>query len=339
MKIIKGILLTLVALAAIAAAVGFLSPSKVHVERSILINAPSEIVHTQINDLHNWTKWSPWYRMDTAMKIEYNVIASGAGAGYKWNSNHEKVGNGDMTITASTQDSISTAMNFMENGVATGNFIFSKADSGTKVTWTMDSDMGMNPIGRIFGLFMDKMLGPDFESGLANIKEVAEAVPAGPKKYRGFEVKEEDAADRTYIILKDSLGWDSIEAFCQKNTPAIYEAIGKAKLEIAGAAASLYFRWDSVSKTAIMAVAVPVVGDAKTKVKGFETFVLPAGKNLHIVYPGGYNGIGSAHYAMDDYMKENNFLQINPVVEEYVTGPDKEADSAKWVTNVYYRVK
>lgn len=339
MKIIKIILLTLVALAAVIATVGFLSPSKVHVERSLVMNAPSEIIHKEINELKNWTKWSPWYRMDTAMQIEYNSIASGAGAGYTWNSKHQNVGAGEMTITSSTADSICTAMNFMENGVATGKFILTKADSGTKITWSMDSDMGMNPIGRIFGLFMDKMMGPDFEKGLANLKEVAEAVPTGPKTYRGYEVKEEDAAEKVYIIKKDSLTWDSIETFCGKNIPAIFEAIGKAKLEIAGAASNLYFRWDSVSKTAVMAVAVPVVGDAKTKVKGFETLVVPAGKNLHIVYLGGYNTIGNAHYAMDEYIKENNFLQSSPVTEEYITGPDKEADSTKWITNVYYRVK
>lgn len=339
MKTIKVILITLVALAAIAATVGFLSPSQVHVERSLTINAPSEIVHGQINNLKNWTKWSPWYRMDTAMQIEYNHIASGAGAGYKWNSKDKNVGTGDMTITASTPDSISTAMNFMENGVATGNFLFSKSDSGTKVIWTMDSDMGMNPIGRIFGLFMDKMLGPDFEKGLANLKEVAEAIPTGPKTYRGYEIKEEDTAEKVYIIKKDSIRWDSIETFCSKNFPALFEAIGKSKLETAGSSASLYFRWDSVSKTAVMAVAVPVLGDAKTKVKGFETLMVSAGKNLHIVYVGGYSKIGNAHYAMDDYIKENNFLQGSPVIEEYVTGPEKEADSTKWITNVYYRVK
>lgn len=339
MKIIKIILLTLVALIAIAATVGFLSPSHVHVERSITINAPAEIIHGEVNDLKNWTKWSPWFRMDTAMKIEYNSIPSGAGSGYKWTSDHKNVGSGEMTITVSNADSISTAMNFMENGVATGNFIFSKGDAGTTVTWTMESDMGMNPIGRIFGLFMDKMLGPDFESGLANLKQVAEAVPTGPKTYRGYEVKEEDATEKVYIIKKDSLPWDSIEGFCSKNFPAIFEAIAKSKLEIAGAASSLYFTWDSISKTAVMAIAVPVVGDANTKVKGFETMVVPAGKNLHIVYMGGYSQIGSAHYAMDDYMKEKNFLQGSPVIEEYVTGKDKEADSTKWLTNVYYRVK
>jgi effector-binding domain-containing protein len=344
MKIIKVILITLVILVAIIAAVGFLSPSHVHVERSLTMKAPAEIIHGQINDLKNWTKWSPWYRMDTAMKIEYNSIASGAGAGYKWASNNKNVGNGEMTITASNKDSISTAMNFMEHGVATGNFIFLRSDNpkdsgSTKVTWAMESDMGMNPIGRIFGLFMDKMVGPDFEKGLNNLKEIAESIPAGPKTYRGFQVLEEDAPEKIYVVKKDSMGWDKIEGFYTKNLPALLEVLGKSKIETDGAPSSLYFKWDSISKTAVMAVAVPIKGTIKTKVKGYETISLPSGKNLHIVYQGSYNKIGGAHYAMNDYMKEKSLIQENPVIEEYISGPGNETDSTKWITNVYYRVK
>src|ERR1035437_626701 len=235
MKFIKIVLITLVFLVAIAATVGFLSPSHVRVERSLAMKAPSEIVFSQINILKNWKKWSPWYQMDTAMKMEYNQIPAGAGAGYKWLSTNEKVGSGDMTITSSNQDSISTAMNFMEHGIARAKFLFSKKDSTTKVTWIMESDLGMNPIGRIFGLFMEKMLGPDFEQGLSNLKKISEAIPTGPKKYRGYEVMEEDAQEKVYIVKKDSVAWNKVTEFYQNTLPEIYKAIEKAKLEMAGA--------------------------------------------------------------------------------------------------------
>ena len=88
-----------------------------------------------------------------------------------------------------------------------------------------------------------------------------------------------------------------------------------------------------------MAAAIPVKGDAKTKVKGYETMVVPAGKNLHIAYWGGYHGTGTAHMAIDDYMKEKNLLQETPIIEEYVTDPGVEKDSTKWLTNIYYPVK
>lgn len=339
MKIIKRILLFLVLLVALAAIVGFLSPSHVHVERSLIINAPSEIVFEKINNLKKWNSWSPWYEKDSTMKIAFNGIDAGAGAGYKWTSNHKEVGNGEMTITASTPDSISTAMNFMENGVATGKFLFANENNGTKVTWVMECDMGMNPIGRIFGLFMDKMLGPDFEKGLGKLKQVSETTPSGLKAYRGYEVLEKEVPETTYIGKKDSMSWSKIEEFYSKSLPALFEAIGKANLEITGSPSSLYFEWDSVSKTTLMAVAIPVKGNSNTKVKGYETIVIPSGKNLHITHLGAYSSIATAHYAMDDYIKEKNLMQESPVIEEYVSGPEKEADSTRWITHIYYRLK
>lgn len=339
MKFIKIILLTLVFLVATAATIGFLSPSHVRVERSLVMKAPREIVFTQVNILKNWKKWSPWYQMDSAMKMEYSKIPAGPGAGYKWSSTNEKVGSGDMTITFSTQDSITTAMNFMEHGIARAKFVFTKKDSSTKVTWTMDSDMGMNPIGRIFGLFMDKMLGPDFEKGLSNLKQVAEAVPTGPKKYRGYEVKEEDAMEKIYIVKKDSVAWNKVAEYYQNSLPEIYKAIKKAKLDTAGAGVGLFFKWDSITKTTLMAAGVPVKGNSKTKVKGFETVLIPPGMNLHITYHGGYSKMANAHFAMSDYINEKAFIQGSPVIEEYVADSSKEADSSKWITNIFYPVK
>ena len=338
MKIIKGILITIVLLVVIVAVGGFLSPSHIHIERSVTINAPSEVIHEQINTLKNWNNWSPWYKMDSAMKIEYNGTEAGPGASYKWSSTNSKVGNGDLTITASTPDSICTAMNFMDNGVATSKFAFARSDSGTKVTWSMESDMGSNPAKRLFALLlMDKMLGSIFEGGLADMKKVSEAAPATPKSK--FEVLEEDGAERVFIMKKDSLSWDSIQPFFAKNFPLIFDAITKAKVEMAGAPTALYFVWDEANHSTVMGAAIPVKGNAKTKVKGFDTYVVAAGKNLHIAYMGGYGGLGDAHMAMDAHMKEKNLLQGIPIIEEYITDPGKEPDSTKWLTNIYYPVK
>ncbi len=337
MKIIKGILVTIVILVAIITVAGFLSPSHVRVERSLTIQAPSETVHEQINNLRNWNHWSPWYKMDTSMKIEYNGIAAGAGAGYKWISDNKNVGSGDMTILSSSKDSISSAMNFMDGGVATAVFTFSGTEGVTKVTWAMQMDIGMNPVKRIFGLFMDKLLGPDFEKGLESLKRYTEAMPVKPENQ--YQIQEEDATEKVFVMIKDSVSFDSISGFYSKNLPAILEAVMKDKLELAGAPTGLFFKWDETSKYSIMAAAIPVKGSAKTKVKGYETYVVPAGKILHIAYYGAYDKTEAAHYAMDAYMKKKGFLQMLPVMEEYVTDPMAEPDTAKWLTNIYYPVK
>src|ERR1051326_1899822 len=312
MKIVKGILITLVILVLIIVAVGFLSPRHVQVERSLTMKAPQEIVHAQINNLKNWNKWSPWYKLDTTMKMEYNDIEAGTGASFKWDSQNKNVGKGDMTITASAKDSISTAMNFMEHGTATAKFILTKENDGTKVSWIMESDMGNNPIGRIFGLFMDKMVGKDFENGLANLKTVSEAMPVKQKSI--YEVKEEDAPEMVYAGKKDSMSWGQMTAFFMKNLPTLGEPIKKAKVEMAGPPSGLYFTWDTVNKSTVMAAAVRVKGNAKTKVSGLETFVVPAGKVLHIAYYGGYSGIGAAHNAIQNYIDKKGLIKRMPVI-------------------------
>ncbi len=337
MKIIKIILVIIVLLAVTVTAVGFLSPARVHIERSLTIHAPYEIIHDQINNLKNWKNWSPWYKKDSAAKFSYNGTDAGAGAAFTWDSKNPQVGQGTMTITSSNADSVCIAIEFGNRGPASSKFVFLKSDSTTKITWAMENDMGMNPVGRIAGLFMDKMVGPDFENGLANLKSFTEAIPKKPA-YK-FKIMEEDAAEKVYIIKRDSLSWDSIQAFYAKNLHLLLEASMKAKLEMAGAPAGLYFKWDEASRSTIMAAAIPVKGNANTKVKGFETLVVPAGKNLHIAYLGGYYGIGNAHMEMDTYMKEKNLLQGIPMIEEYVSDPGSEPDSTKWLTNIYYPVK
>ncbi|MFH2004905.1 MAG: SRPBCC family protein, partial [Bacteroidota bacterium] len=96
----------------------------------------------------------------------------------KWDSKNPEVGYGSLTITASDPNkSIAMMMDFMESGTATGKFKFEKVEGGTNVKWSMETDLGMNLIAKYFGLFMDKMVGPDFEKGLNKLKTVAESTP------------------------------------------------------------------------------------------------------------------------------------------------------------------
>lgn len=150
-------------------------PSQVHVEREAVIDAPQEVVFNQVNTLRNWEDWSPWHTIDPEMKLHYEGPPAGEGARYRWESDHRNVGNGSLTITRSERPArIETEMDFMEQGTAQGSYTFEPTNGGTRVVWAMDSDMGRNPVGRYFGLMMDRWIGQDFERGLANLKQVSE---------------------------------------------------------------------------------------------------------------------------------------------------------------------
>ena len=173
----KKILLVIVVLIAVLAVVVQLQPSAFSVTRTAAIGAPAEKVFELVNDFHNWETWSPWAKLDPAAKYTFSGSPSGNGAIYAWAGNND-VGEGKMTITASepfTRIGIELAFIKPFPSTAQNDFHFASKDNGTEVTWTMSGEN--NFLSKAFCLFMggmDKMIGPDFEKGLALMKSAAE---------------------------------------------------------------------------------------------------------------------------------------------------------------------
>ena len=151
-------------------------PDAFQISRSATINAPAEKVFPQINDFHNWPAWSPWEKMDPALKRTYSGAASGKGSIYEWEGN-KKVGQGRMEITESVPSSkIIIKLDFIKPFSAnnTTEFLVNGQGDSTNVSWTMT---GTQPfMFKVMSIFMnmDKMIGKDFETGLANMKAIAE---------------------------------------------------------------------------------------------------------------------------------------------------------------------
>lgn len=165
------------ALAALAVVIA-LQPKQYRVVRSATIAAPPEAVFARINDFRAWETWSPWAKLDPAVKNTFEGPASGIGSVFKWAGN-DKVGEGRMTLTESLPGQrIRIRLEFIKpfpSSCDTG-FDFAPAAGGTTVTWTMTGENDF--LSKAFCLFMggmDRMVGPDFERGLANLKAAAEA--------------------------------------------------------------------------------------------------------------------------------------------------------------------
>jgi uncharacterized protein YndB with AHSA1/START domain len=171
---------TLIALAAIVViflVVALLQPSEFRVARSTAIAAPAPAVFAQVNDFHKWQAWLPWEKLDPAMKKTYDGAPAGTGAIYSWSGNND-VGAGRMTLTESRpNDLIRIKLEFMKPFAAinTTEFTFKPEGNQTVVTWSMFGEN--NFMAKAFGLFMnmDKMVGGDFEKGLAQLKSAAES--------------------------------------------------------------------------------------------------------------------------------------------------------------------
>jgi Polyketide cyclase / dehydrase and lipid transport len=151
-------------------------PKHFRVERSILINAPSEKVHAHLADFRNWTGWSPWEALDPDLKRTYSGASEGVGAAYAWEG--KKSGSGNMLITKSDPATgISLDLNFTKPIKANNltDITLSSEAGGTRVNWAM---FGPQPfMARLMTTFfsMDKMVGKDFEKGLAQLKAVSES--------------------------------------------------------------------------------------------------------------------------------------------------------------------
>lgn len=151
-------------------------PDAFALEREITINAPREKVFALINDFHEWGKWSAWEKLDPGMTRTFSGPPSGTGSIYQWSGNSD-AGAGSMEITnAAAPSKIDIKLDFtkpLESHNIT-EFTIDSTAAGTHVKWNMHGPN--NFLSKIMTVFvsMDKLVGPQFEEGLANMKAQAE---------------------------------------------------------------------------------------------------------------------------------------------------------------------
>jgi uncharacterized protein YndB with AHSA1/START domain len=175
MKYVQWTLATLGALVLLVVAVGFFLPSGFSVQRSIEINATPKKIYDLVVEPRRWKEWSVWTRRDPDMRITYGGPPFGMGAKWAWVSKSE--GNGSMEFTRVEPDrAVEYLLLFPDfNMRSTGALRLEPAGTATRVTWTNVGDVGANPLKHYLAVTMDRMVGPDFEAGLANLKALAES--------------------------------------------------------------------------------------------------------------------------------------------------------------------
>jgi uncharacterized protein YndB with AHSA1/START domain len=150
-------------------------PDSFRVQRTTTIQSPPDKIFALLTDLRGWSSWSPYEKRDPAMKRTHSGAASGKGAVYEWEGNSQ-VGAGRMEIMDTSPHRITIKLDFIKpiEGHNTAEFTLEPKGDSTDVTWAM---YGPAPyISKLMGVFlnMDKMIGNDFATGLANLKTVAE---------------------------------------------------------------------------------------------------------------------------------------------------------------------
>jgi uncharacterized protein YndB with AHSA1/START domain len=176
MRMLRRIVLILAAVVVVLVAIGYLLPQRVAVARTIDIAAPPAVVFPLVADLREAGRWSPWTGIDPNIRLTFSGPEIGVGQTMNWSSNDARVGSGSQTVTEYEPESrVATALDFGPQGRAVATTTIEAAGEGSRVTWGFETDLGMNPVARYFGLALEGMIAPDYERGLLKLKEVAEA--------------------------------------------------------------------------------------------------------------------------------------------------------------------
>lgn len=173
---LRNILIVLVVL--VLGFLGFVAtrPDDYSVQRSALVSAPPAIVYAQVADFHQWGAWSPWEHLDPNMQRQIaGPEPGGVGATYAW-AGSDKAGEGQMTITEATPaERVVIKLDFIKPwaSTCTTTFGFAPEGAGTRVSWTMSGKHDFMSKAMCVFMPMDKMIGPDFERGLASLDSVS----------------------------------------------------------------------------------------------------------------------------------------------------------------------
>jgi len=329
-KFLRFLLILILLIAAIVVILGIIEPKDINVERSLTMNAPREVVWNQLVNFKNWTNWSPWYRMDSTMKLDYQGTDGQPGSSYHWVGDAKKSGEGTMTNAGADSGTLKYNLAFMKPRESKADGWIKTEETGgqTKVTWHMHMHCGFPWNAMLAFMDMDKMLGKDFEAGLKNLKEYSEA---HAMDMPSADIKETQFPGHIYCGVHKTVGWNDMHQFFMD----AYSMLGKElNSRIAGPATGLYWTWDTVKHNADMAAVFPVTDTTKA-VKGAGFFNVSASSACMVAYNGAYSGMMAPHMALMKYCASKN-MKVKLVVEEYIKGPHEEKDSTKYVTNIYY---
>lgn len=225
----RSIIELLIALALVALfffGMAYFLPQAGHVERSIIIERPASQVFDMVNSFQRFDEWSPWHRKDQAKQTELSGAEHGFGATHRWSSTDPNIGSAEQRIIESDPYRVvKIAHDWDRFGKATVSFRFKPVDLGVQTTWAYDIDLGMNPIMRYRGLYMDSAIGEDFQMGLMRLKALLESTPFA-RDYSDIDVKTVNLVPRDALQATGSVTVYSAEEVL--NLPvAIDETVAK----------------------------------------------------------------------------------------------------------------
>lgn len=339
MKFLKKLLVFLVVLILLLVVIAFFLPKKIHVERTATTKASPEAVFACLNNLKTYDEWMPWNKIDPNMKKTYGDKTDGEGAWYSWVSDVKNVGQGKLTISESKPyTSVKTELEFTGQGNSLAGWTITPTGTGSSITWWIDTDMGNNPVARWLGLFMDKMIGPDFDKGLSDLAKVAEANPPAPKE-PNIQIEEADTRAYNILYIKDTANSE--------------KEIGPKLAQIYGSELGVFMKkaglkmmsppmaWYNGPQAPYIFEAGVAVDKLPAKTEGrVMTRKIPAGKAVVAHFYGPYDLTSKGYKAVGEWLQQHSDKKAGgPPYEIYIGDPGIEKDPYKVQTDIVFPLK
>lgn len=340
MKILKVILIVLASIVVLLTITVAFMPSERVVERSILVAAPADKPFKMVNELQNWTKWSPWYLMDTTSVMTFSENSAGVDAWYTWDSKDKNIGQGKLTIVRSNApDSVIISLKMADwDPTEAGYYFETVGENETKVTQRM-ALIADGFWGKLQIFIMQNVMNGMFDKGLALIKTNAENMPDEPEIAGKVEaIVVEELPGGMFLTFTDTTDMAILSQFLERGYGEIMVQAGMQNLEISGPVFATYHLWDEENNIAVVECGAPINKEGKSEGNVIYKTMEPR-KAVVADFFGPTENSMKAHMAIYAYGEENKIELGDAPTEIYMNNPSTVSDPMEIHTRVYYPIK
>lgn len=342
MRVLQGLLILILVLVVGAVAVGFMLPQRAHLERSIFVERPPATVFAVLNGYRHFAAWSPWSALDPAMQVSIEGPMHGVGARYTWSSAQESVGSGSQEILESVPYShVRVALSF--SGMDSTNhasFLLTPQGEGTRVVWTHDAEFGGNLLGRYFGLLLDRMVGPDYQRGLARLKQYVETLPAADFADLDVEVVTVQARPVATLAGRSATNPQAIAQAYADAFARISAVLARSGLKPAGPRLVVGRKWDASRGEYEFDAAIPVPPrvDQLRADREVKLGATQAGTMLKTTHRGPYGDLSAHFQKLMAYKLAMGYADNGLPWDVYVSDP-VSTPASELITETYVPVR
>jgi len=340
MKVLKRILIAIVAVVLILLVIGFLLPRTRHVERSVAIDASPCAVFAQVNGFRQFNDWSPFVAVLPGAEYDFEGPDFGVGSKMTWTTTGPSAKTGGQTVVASTPyERVDVEIDLGSQGVSQAAYLLQPENQGTRLTWTFDTDFGLNIIGRYWGLILDRQLGPLYAQGLANLKRIAEELPKVDWSDIEIGTTEVPSTTIAYTTGDSSREPADIAAALGAAYGRVAVFIAANGLQIGGQPIAISNYWDDRGygfDAGLPVSGTPTRGAGPgSAVRMGETY---GGRVVRAVHVGSYTGLEGTYHKVEAFMIAHKLESNGRSWEVFVSDPGNTAEN-ELVTEIYQPVK